>query len=170
MPDNNSYREGKKAGHKFIARARKHPIAHSIDPFYNSKPYRSKDRAFNEGVRKGIREKESKCFLSSACTTGVGLRNNCYELAVLRRFRDEHLLRTAAGATEVRRYYEIAPRIVSAINAARNSSAIYVYLYHCLVVPCVLLIEAGRPEHARLLYRRMVDKLDRSYNTPRRRT
>jgi len=52
-----SFKTGRKEGGKFVDQARKHPIAHRIDPFFNPKPHRTGDREYNEGVKRGIKDK-----------------------------------------------------------------------------------------------------------------
>jgi hypothetical protein len=87
------------------------------------------------------------------------LPDDCQELETLRRFRDDHLLSTPQGSDELRRYYEIAPRIVEGIEATGRARDIYEQIYRLLVSPCVSLIADGRPEEAKILYRSVTEDL-----------
>lgn len=95
----------------------------------------------------------SNCFLTSACTEAKGLPDDCTELTVLRRFRDEWLRKQSGGAEEIEEYYRIAPGILTAIHQEENCGEILDELYEELVVPCVRLIEREKYEAARMLYR-----------------
>lgn len=41
------------------------------------------------------------CFLTSACTEAKGLADDCYELTMLRAFRDEYLVKQKSGKAEI---------------------------------------------------------------------
>lgn len=60
------------------------------------------------------------CFLTSACTEAKGLADDCYELTMLRAFRDEYLVKQKSGKAEIAHYYITAPKIVETINADGN--------------------------------------------------
>lgn len=105
----------------------------------------------------------SGCFLSTACTMAAGLRDDCHELVVLRMFRDTHLTQRPDGSQMVERYYEVAPRILAAIQAEPDALDVLRRLFADLVVPSVSLIEAGRYEDAVALYRGVVTDLEGQY-------
>ena len=56
------------------------------------------------------------CFLTTACCTYKGLPDDCYELQMLRNFRDSVLKKTETGTALVQLYYEQAPKIVEQID------------------------------------------------------
>lgn len=58
-----------------------------------------------------------------------GLPDNCYELETLRHFRDTWLNGFEEGQAVTKKYYEIAPKIVSAISDTKDSKPIYEMLY-----------------------------------------
>ena len=103
------------------------------------------------------------CFLTSACTAARGLPDNCRELQTLRSFRDEWLKKSDDGTKLVARYYEIAPKIVAAIDAKADCMEIYDQLYREMVVPCVELIGQGKYQHALELYRSVTLELEREF-------
>lgn len=103
------------------------------------------------------------CYLTSACMYAKGLPDDCYELETLRHFRDTWLKNSKEGNQVVKQYYEIAPKIVSAINDTKDSKAVYEMLYEKMVKPCVVFIEQKRYQEALELYRNMTLKLEKEY-------
>lgn len=75
----------------------------------------------------GSNEKSSGgCYLTSACMKCFQekFNDNCYELTVLRWFRDNFV-----SKEDIDHYYKIAPIIVETINKEEKSSIIYDYIY-----------------------------------------
>ena len=58
--------------------------------------------------------------------------DNCYELTVLRWFRDNFV-----SKEDIELYYNVAPTIVKNIDALDNNEQIYNYIYSHIVEPCV---------------------------------
>ncbi len=58
--------------------------------------------------------------------------DNCYELAVLRWFRDNFV-----SKEDIEHYYEVAPIIVSDINGTENDNEIFNFIYENVVRKCV---------------------------------
>jgi hypothetical protein len=104
-------------------------------------------------------EEDYGCFLTTACTAARNLPDDCRELTMLRGYRDSFMLPTAAGASRVKEYYNIAPAIVREINTRSNSAAIWDHVYETLVVPAVALIDAGRKAEAGEWYAAYVEDL-----------
>jgi hypothetical protein len=92
------------------------------------------------------------CFLTTACTAARGLPDDCYELAILRQFRDQYLGATEAGRQLIRRYYQIAPSICRTIDSRVNRDAIYKFVYDDLVRPSIVRVVRRDFEGARLHY------------------
>ena len=103
------------------------------------------------------------CFLTSACTAARGLPDDCHELTVLRNYRDNWLKHQSDGILLVAHYYEVAPKIVEAIDKLENRLEIWDSLYFNLVLPCVELIEKEQYEEALKLYRETTLKLEKEY-------
>lgn len=101
-----------------------------------------------------------KCYLTTAACGALGLPDDCTELAALRWFRDEILLRDSAGRRDVARYYETAPRIVAAINRRPDALSVYRQIFVGTIQPAVAAIRAGEMQLADELYRRMVRSLE----------
>jgi hypothetical protein len=96
---------------------------------------------------------DTSCFLTSACMKFFQDKfdDNCYELRVLRWFRDSFV-----SNLEIGHYYQVAPSIVEGINNDNNSNIIYDYIYDNVVIPCVDAIENGNYEFAYNRYKNSV--------------
>lgn len=105
----------------------------------------------------------SGCFLTSACVEAKGLPDDCYELMVLRRFRDEWLCNQPGGNEEIAEYYFVAPQIISAVKGRDDYLLVFRSIYEKLVKPCVDMIDRGENEVAHKLYRETVKQLQLQY-------
>ena len=103
------------------------------------------------------------CFLTSACTAARGLPDDCHELTVLRSYRDNWLKQQPDGVLLIAHYYEVAPKIVGAIDKLENRLEIWDGVYRELVMPCVKMIEDGRYQEALELYHSFVTKYKKRY-------
>lgn len=105
----------------------------------------------------------SGCYLTTACMRYYlnNFDDNCYELTVLRWFRDNFV-----SKEDVKHYYDIAPVIVKAINEDENSGMIYDYIYDNVVDVCVEAIENGDYEFAYNRYKSSILNLEQTYLEP----
>ena len=103
------------------------------------------------------------CFLTSACTAARGLPDDCHELTVLRNFRDNWLKHQSDGVSLIAHYYEVAPKIVEAIDKRDDRLVIWEDVYNKLVIPCVELIEKGENHKALALYQQTTMQLADTY-------
>ena len=103
------------------------------------------------------------CFITSACTEAKGLPDDCHELTALRSLRDGYMRSIPEGEKEIREYYEVAPLIVSAIKEREDGTQRLRELYNWMVLPCVKLIDEGKPEDAHSLYKKWVNDLVKYY-------
>lgn len=103
------------------------------------------------------------CFITSACVIAMGKDDDCYELTILRNFRDNYLKRTKIGIEDVKKYYEIAPQIVKKINSIIDREKIYKNIYDSMISPCIKYIERREYEKAHHHYRMEVIKLNELY-------
>ena len=99
------------------------------------------------------------CFLTSACCTVLGLGDDCWELATLRRFRDGYMQGFAQGRADVARYYAEAPAIAQALVSSAAGRRRLLRLYWRTIVPAVLLARLGCNRAAHAIYRRMMLEL-----------
>lgn len=107
----------------------------------------------------------SGCYLTTACVVAKNLPDDCDELQTLRNFRDTYMRSTAEGEADVKEYYAVAPKIVSAINnlAPCTAHEIWVDLYNDLVLTCCKLIKDGKKEEAYKIYKNYVLKLKNQF-------
>ena len=130
-------------------------------PVVKTGPTRGENRSRNDSGewRKkrsdaGTTKKKSGCFITTAACQLNGLPDDCRELQVLRRFRDEVLMPTTEGCALVAHYYRVAPAIAAQLSAAKDLDYVW-----STVQRCVAEIEAGNFSEAVLLYRSMTEEL-----------
>ena len=104
-----------------------------------------------------------KCYLTSACMKYFqeNFDDNCYELTVLRWFRDNFV-----SKEDIEHYYEVAPIIVENINKEEKANIIYDYIYDNIVDYCVEQIEQGNYDKAYSRYRNSVLTLEEQFAKP----
>ena len=117
-----------------------------------------------EGIRGGFK-KGLFCYITTAVCRSLDKPDDCYELTVLRRYRDDYLLISDGGRELVEEYYNIAPTIVKRINRESSAGEIYRGIWQEYLSPCIRLIEENRNEECREVYSRMVRKLETDYMT-----
>lgn len=96
------------------------------------------------------------CFITTAVTEASGKPDDCSELQVLRKFRDEFLLASEEGTALVKHYYAVAPTIVAAIKASPQAASTFNYLAQNFIYPAIQHIGMGNPVEAAGLYMAMV--------------
>lgn len=106
---------------------------------------------------------KSPCFLTSACADFAGLPDDCFELSVLRRFRDEILMQMPRGTDDIALYYRIAPAIIERIDASPRRSRELARLYVLYILPSALAAWLGWAGVARRTYTRMMRDLAARY-------
>jgi hypothetical protein len=87
--------------------------------------------------------------------------DDCYELTVLRWFRDNFVLKE-----DIEHYYEVAPIIVETINKEEKSDMVYDYIYDNVVDYCVREIEQGNYDAAYSRYKNSVLALEEQFAKP----
>jgi len=103
--------------------------------------------------------KKDDCFLTTACVNHKNLADDCYELQVLRNFRDTYLCTFKEGIEHLKEYYFIAPEIVSKINKHSEKEIILEYLYESLVIKSIILISENKEKEAFLNYKNITEDL-----------
>jgi hypothetical protein len=122
-------------------------------------------------VREAVEIPEAKgadaasCFITNACLRGRGMADDCEILTRLRGFRDGYMMTAPAGEEMVAHYYNIAPRIVAAIDAELEPEPIYDAIYEILV-DCVESVKKGAFEDGLDTYKSMVSDLTDRYCPP----
>ena len=105
----------------------------------------------------------SGCYLTSACMKHFYQKfdDNCYELTVLRWFRDNFV-----SEDDVVHYYEVAPIIVENLDNDEDANTIYNYIYDNVVNYCVKKIEQEEYDKAYARYKNSVIFLEEEYARP----
>ena len=103
---------------------------------------------------------DTQCYLTTACMKRFQneFDDNCYELTVLRWFRDNFVQKED---TEL--YYKVAPTIVENINILDDNEQIYNYIYSYIVEACVKAIENGDYDFAYNRYKSSVLALNEQF-------
>ena len=106
------------------------------------------------------KNEDEKCFLTTACMRYMQEKfdDNCYELKVLRWFRDNFV-----STDDKNHYYDVAPKIVEAIGKEIDSNLIYNYIYDNVVDFCVTQIENGNYNEAYKRYKDSIQLLEKYY-------
>lgn len=99
------------------------------------------DKGKSENPSIGEVQKNGGCYLTTACMEHFKtlFEDDCYELRVLRWFRDEYV-----DKADINHYYKTAPIVVEAINSLPEHNKIYDYIYDNVVYTCVKNIEEGQ--------------------------
>ena len=104
-------------------------------------------------------KKNGGCFITTATCVEYGKPDDCYELKMFRKFRDEWLSRQPDGMKLIDEYYRIAPTIVDLINKQSNRRDIYSYINYKFLTVCLQFIEKCEYEKCKELYIQMMEYL-----------
>ncbi len=107
--------------------------------------------------------KSRLCYVTTAVCDSLGKGRDCYEINLLKNYRDSYLMETEEGSRLVNEYYDIAPTIVNRINKLEESQDIYKNIYDTYINPCIRLIENGDNEGTKELYVTMTRELQSKY-------
>jgi hypothetical protein len=103
------------------------------------------------------------CYLTTACVNAMGFSDDCFELRVLRNYRDRVLLKTTHGKRAIQEYYILAPQIVQATNAlGEKAKSIWINTY-VDINKAVSLVLSGDFDKAYSHYKDMTQGLMRRY-------
>lgn len=114
-----------------------------------------------ESLCSGFRKK--LCYITTAVCEGLHKPEDCYELKLLKQYRDGYLAAAEDGEQLIHAYYDMAPTIVKRVGKRENREEIYKFLYETYIDPCVHLIENGENEACRQKYQEMVEMLQQEY-------
>lgn len=137
------------------------PLTDMIVKKWNHTFKTSVGKADYEKIESGFHKK--LCYITTAVCESQGKPDDCYELELLRSYRDGYLLSTPEGETLVKEYYNIAPTIVNRIGRQEDSAAVYGELWDTWLSGCVRLIEQGEQEACKERYMDMVYELKERY-------
>jgi hypothetical protein len=120
---------------------------------------------FQEDAHKQLQDPGTatpSCFLTTACCELIGLRDDCFELSALRRFRDGVMLPTPEGRADVARYYALAPLILAKLRRAGGEAEL-LRLYRSHILPSAILARLGLRTLPWRLYSAMMRRLEARY-------
>lgn len=106
----------------------------------------------------------SWCFLTTAACEYFGKPDDCYELTVLREFRDTWLANQADGPRLIESYYQCAPKMVERMKKSEDYSLCCLTLMNKYINPCINLINSHREAKCKELYIEMVNYMNNKYN------
>lgn len=108
----------------------------------------------------GYVPKNSKgCFVTTAVMSHLNSPDDCYELQVLRSFRDDYLLKSVNGENLVESYYDKSPRLLDIINNTEAEN-IHEYLYVNYIKIIIKYIENHSYQDATKKYIEMVNYIE----------
>lgn len=103
------------------------------------------------------------CYITTAVCASREQSDDCYELNLLRDYRDGYLAADQRGKALIEEYYNVAPTIVNRINREENSREIYEQIYQQYLRKCVHMIEVGKLGECGQIYAAMVEELEKKY-------
>ena len=103
------------------------------------------------------------CYITTAVCESFGKADDCYELSLLRNYRDTYLAELPDGESLIQEYYDVAPSIVKHINQKDTAHEIYRSIWDEYLAPCISMIENGQMEECRNRYEEMVYELKNEY-------
>lgn len=103
------------------------------------------------------------CYITTAVCRTFGKSDDCYELTLLRDYRDTYLADSPGGEELIQEYYDVAPSIVKHIDQQPDSDVIYRSIWDEWLSPCIDMIESSQMEGCREHYIDMVHTLQKKY-------
>lgn len=115
--------------------------------------YHNEDKSESSSV-------DVKCYLTTACMKHFqeNFDDDCYELRVLRWFRDNFV-----SPEDIKHYYTIAPYIVKEINKDEKADLVYDYIYDNIVDYCVEQIVDENYDNAYKRYKNSILALEEQF-------
>lgn len=102
------------------------------------------------------------CYITTAMCNYLGKPDDCYELTILRGFRDNWLCHQINGAHLIQVYYKYAPTIVDKLKLSSDKEIIYNQIKDC-IYKCLLYIREQQFEMAKNAYISMIKTLLNKY-------
>ena len=105
-------------------------------------------------------QKDGGCYLTTACMKHLKetFDDNCYELTMLRWFRDKFL-----SKEDIEHYYITAPIVIKALDNIPDNEDIYEHIYQNVILKCIDDIKAMNYESAYARYKNMVLTLEEQF-------
>lgn len=136
---------------------------------YSSKQFREADLEAKKEMRRASKEEAKMikalrrdaglgggCYITTAICEASGKADDCHELTMMRKFRDEWLAKQPDGMYIINDYYETAPKIVTKINSLKNKERIYDFLGKNFLSKCIRYVEDNQMNDCKKCYMDMV--------------
>ncbi|ODA66536.1 hypothetical protein A7A08_02660 [Methyloligella halotolerans] len=132
-----------------------------LEPMREALAWASEQRdKLQSDLDEGKCEQPQACFFTTACCGVLGLPDDCFELAALRRYRDEVLARTPEGRHAIAEYYRVAPVMLEALRGpARTRTLIKIYWQSILPSAIAAKLKLNRLTFR--IYSDMIGRLER---------
>ena len=99
------------------------------------------------------------CYITTATCEEYGKPDDCYELTMFRKFRDDWLQYQPDGKRLIRQYYDTAPEIVELINQQPDRREIYEKIRDNYLAKCLVYIENNDNKKCKEVYTEMMEYL-----------
>jgi hypothetical protein len=126
----------------------------TIDHCYD---YKHKE---SEYTANSNRSSKSGCFVTTAVCDILGKDDKCFELEILRKFRDEELLTDKGLEKLVFEYYRISPRFVNKILTLEKNKEFAEFLLNEYINNIIENIQNAKKDKAIELYKKMLHVID----------
>ncbi|MCM1009082.1 MAG: hypothetical protein NC485_14435 [Ruminococcus flavefaciens] len=103
------------------------------------------------------------CYISTACIKAKGFSDDCFELSILRKYRDKLVEEDTEIRRVVKEYYNAAPKLIAVINRQPDKQRIYEYIYDNLVVLSIKYLIEEDYQRAVAQYRKIYEELKKKY-------
>ncbi len=114
-----------------------------------------------ESIKGGFKTK--LCYITTAVCNTLQKDQDCYEINLLKEYRDQYLFFADQGEAVIHDYYDIAPTIIKRINKSADSERVYHTIWTTYLEPCIQCIEQNKKEECRDIYTQMVQNLYKEY-------
>ena len=105
------------------------------------------------------------CFITTACVKAKGFSDDCFELSILRKYRDKLVKEDDNINKVVKGYYRTAPQLVEILNKQPNKQDIYEHIYNELVVKSIGFLIDGEYYKAVDQYKKVYEELIEKYKS-----
>ncbi len=99
------------------------------------------------------------CFLTSAACENLGLEDQCWELRMLRRFRDGWLKLQPGGEDQIAAYYALSTPVLAALDRHPQRRRLLAGAYLTTILPCAALHRLGLNAAVHGLYTRLLARM-----------
>lgn len=138
------------------------PLAKTLQGKWNQTFAKTKiEISTYQDIKGGFKTK--LCYVTTAVCESLGKDMQCYELTLLKNYRDQVLAKEEDGARLIDEYYDIAPTIVNRINKCPERDEIYASIFQEYIRPCITYIENERTDLCKSTYCTMMQQLKKDY-------